>query len=242
MSGNNYHVLIQAREGSQRLPNKVILPVYEESLIESILFRFNAKDCSVLTGSKQSNLQLSRMVQSAGYPIQFGDDQNVMSRYANYAQNSSVDYLIRVTGDNPFVQHQHIQPMIELMQADNLDYCINSEIPIGCALEVIRRISLLKLCSGEIDQYSAEHVTPAFYTEASTWRWAKFRAGFNQLASLRLTVDTNEDLQLVRNLCQYFAKPSRDISLQDIDQLYSKDPDFFSLNRSICQRSYRELE
>lgn len=242
MSCSVYHVLVQAREGSTRLPAKVLSPLGKETLIESVISRFDSQKCTVLTGTIAKNRALKKVVSSLGYQIIFGDDLNVFQRYVDFARNSECKYLIRVTGDNPFVVYDCIDSMVELMDLRDLDYCISSDIPIGCALEVIRRTSLLELESSGADKYTQEHVTPEFYRENSSWRWAKYSCGFFELVKLRLTVDTPEDLQLVNTLCEYFDRHCKDITLQDIRRLYSYNPDFFQINQNISQRSYRELE
>ena len=242
MSSTTYHVLVQAREGSTRLPTKVLSLVGKETLIEGVISRFHSQKCTVLSGIESNNRSLQEVVFRLGYQIKFGDDLNVFKRYADFAKTSDHEYLVRVTGDNPFVVYDCIGDMIDLMESKKLDYCINCDIPIGCALEIIRRTSLLELESSGVDKYTQEHVTPAFYKESSPWRWAKYSCGFSNLEKLRLTVDTIEDLQLVNNLCEYFNRCCRDISLHEISRLYSLNPEFFQINQKISQRSFRDLE
>ena len=153
-----------------------------------------------------------------------------------------MENLVRITGDNPFVYHDCIEDMIELMNTNNLDYCISENVPIGCALEVFKRKSLLELESRGVDAFTREHVTPNFYSSNSSWKWLKYPCDYASISFLRLTVDTFEDLSLVVNICRFFGKEAHEISLLDLQGLYTQNPDFFNINQSIRQRSFRELE
>ena len=241
MSSRDYHVLVQAREGSTRLPKKTLMLIFKDSLISSVILRFDSSKCSVLTGSRENNQKLASHVTDLDYDIQFGSETNVFSRFTEFARNSDAEYLVRVTGDNPFVYVDCIDGMIDLINSNNLDYCISENIPIGCALEVFRRKSLLELENHGVDEFTKEHVTPNFYSSNDSWKWLKYNCNFSLIASLRLTVDTQEDLTLIRNICKYFNKEAQQICLSEIEELYFKNPDFFLINQSVHQKSFREL-
>ena len=93
-----------------------------------------------------------------------------------------------------------------------------------------------------MDEFTKEHVTPNFYHSNGLWKWLKYSCNFSSIASLRLTVDTSIDLSLVRNICKYFGREAQYICLSEIELLHRQDPDFFKINQSIHQRSFRELE
>ena len=242
MPTRDYHVLVQAREGSTRLPGKTLRPILKHSLIASVILRFNPSKCTVLTGARENNEKLASHLLSLDYSVKFGSEKNVFQRFAEFARNTEVENLVRITGDNPFVHHDCIGDMIELMNTNNLDYCISEKIPIGCALEVFKRKSLLELESRGVDEFTREHVTPNFYSSNGSWKWLKYPCDFASISSLRLTVDTFEDLSLVVNICRFFGKEAHEISLLDLQGLYTRNPDFFKINQSIRQRSFRELE
>jgi len=243
MASRDYHVLIQAREGSTRLPAKILKPLLlGYSLISSVMLRFSPLHCTILTGSEVKNQRLASHALTLGYQVNFGSETNVFQRFADFARNSSVQYLVRVTGDNPFVYVDCIDEMIDLMSLNDLDYCISKNIPIGCALEVLKRESLLELENLGVDEFTKEHVTPKFYSPNSSWKWLKYSCHFSSIASLRLTIDTQEDLSLAQNICKYFNREARKIYLFEIEELYRENPDFFKINQFIHQKSFRELE
>lgn len=235
-------MLVQAREGSSRLPNKTLMPVFRGSLISSVILRFNPSQCTVLTGSRKKNQKLASHISSLNYDVRFGPETNVFERFAEFARNSNVSYLVRVTGDNPFVYADCIDGMIDLINANNLDYCISEKIPVGCALEVFKRESLLELESLGIDDFTKEHVTPNFYSSNGSWKWLKYDCNFSSIANLRLTIDTQKDLDLGRNICKYFKREAQKICLSEIEKLYLQNSNFFKINRSVHQKSFRELE
>lgn len=242
MPVQDYHVLVQAREGSSRLPNKTLMPILKYSLISSVIFRFSRSQCSVLTGLSNNNQRLAAHISSSGYDVRFGSETNVFERFAEFARNSDVKYLVRVTGDNPFVYIDCIDEMINLIHLKDLDYCISENLPIGCAIEIFKRKSLLELEKLGIDDFTKEHVTSNFYSSKSLWRWLKYNCNFSSISSLRLTVDTKLDLDLIRNICKYFNREAYQIRLTEIEKLHHDEPNFFNINKSVRQKSFRELE
>ena len=102
-------IIIQARTGSTRLHNKILLPFYGEQRIIDILIA-NIKQacpdkCIILaTTNRPQDDVLAEVAHQAGILSFRGDEDNVLDRFIRAAEVFGVDRFIRVCSDNPFLR------------------------------------------------------------------------------------------------------------------------------------------
>ena len=105
-------VIIQARLGSTRLPNKVMLPMplgSERTIISEIIER--VKDVSeisnviVATSISKVNDDLESYIDSLKVECYRGSENDVLSRFYEIVIKHNFEYVIRLTGDNPIVDN-----------------------------------------------------------------------------------------------------------------------------------------
>ena len=87
---------------------------------------------------------------------------NVLSRYLSIAKMENADYVVRVTGDCPLIDHLVIDELIKKIIEESLDYVSNTIIrtfPDGLDAEVFRASAMYE---GEefANDFMKEHVTP----------------------------------------------------------------------------------
>ena len=99
-------IIIQARTGSTRLHNKILLPFYGEQRIIDILIA-NIKQacpdkCIVLaTTNRPQDDVLAETARQAGILSFRGDEDNVLDRFIRAAEVFGINRFIRVCSDNP---------------------------------------------------------------------------------------------------------------------------------------------
>ena len=102
-------IIIQARTGSTRLHNKILLPFYGEQRIIDILIA-NIKQacpdkCIVLaTTNRPQDDVLAETARQAGILSFRGDEDNVLDRFIRAAEVFGINRFIRVCSDNPFLR------------------------------------------------------------------------------------------------------------------------------------------
>jgi spore coat polysaccharide biosynthesis protein SpsF len=110
--------------------------------------------------------------------------------------------VIRATADNPFVDFDGPARLLRLLDA-GADYAIEEGLPVGAAVEAMR-VEVLRE-AGELASttYEREHVTPFIRQSVERYAVCAAPAPFElRRPSLRLTVDTRQDLQFVRSLVE----------------------------------------
>ena len=245
---------IEARMASSRLPKKVMAPIYKNlNTIEIIVQRVKKSklidDIVVATTNHQSDDILVNFLKKKKINYYRGSQNNVLSRIVSAAKKYNPDLLVQLTGDNPLVDSEIIDYITSYFKKNYLkfDYITNNgfsnlsnrEIPLGLDVSVIKFSSLIKILDLANQKDTKEHPSLYFYRDG--------KKKFNILnikmkkkwidKSLRLTMDTVEDLKFIKKLFKkLYNKKGLFFTIKDILNLKIKDKKMFSLNSNIKQR------
>jgi len=169
------------------------------------------------------------------------------------AKKYNPDLLVQLTGDNPLVDSEIIDYITSYFKKNYLkfDYITNNgfsnlsnrEIPLGLDVSVIKFSSLIKILDLANQKDTKEHPSLYFYRDG--------KKKFNILnikmkkkwinKSLRLTMDTVEDLKFIKKLFEkLYNKKGLFFTIKDILNLKIKNKKMFSLNSNIKQRLPRD--
>ena len=92
-------IIIQARTNSTRLPNKVILPFFQDKSILKILIeklkKTGIKLYVATTKSDKDNL-IEKIADETGVNCFRGDEKNVLSRFYSICKKNNLTHAIRV--------------------------------------------------------------------------------------------------------------------------------------------------
>ncbi|MCJ8345557.1 hypothetical protein MJH12_08450 [bacterium] len=233
---NEITFLIQARLASTRLPAKVLKTLYSMSLIEGVYHRIRHENVFILTSTSSSDDDLYQFCLDKGLAVHRGSENNVFSRFYDVIKDLKTPYVARITGDNPFVETDNCQKMIQRMKDEDLDRILNVYLPLGSSFEILTKQSFLKQAQEEMNDFQKEHVTSAYYQNPDLYKCGVFKENFKHLSHLRLTIDEVLDLGLIKKICQFYQKDSHEISMQEIEELYQKNPRLFLMNQKVQQR------
>lgn len=236
--------IVQARMGSTRFPNKVMRPVCGTPLIGLLLERLSKArrvDQIVLaTSTDACNDSLSGYVQSIGYPVFRGSENDVLDRYYQAARQFSADVVVRVTGDCPLIDPAIVDSVIDLFNQSSVEYAANVSpptFPDGLDTEVFSFAALELAWNESIDPRQREHVTP-FIRESNLSR-ANFANSIDESA-LRWTVDEPEDLTIVERVFEEFH-PRRDFAWSEVLALREAHQEWFEVNRHYVRNAGADL-
>jgi spore coat polysaccharide biosynthesis protein SpsF len=125
---------------------------------------------------------------------------DVLARYATVAEAyPEAEFVIRATADNPFVDIDASQRVLKALSA-GADYAVEEALPMGAAVEGMRRDALLQAQRDAATPYDREHVTPWVRRADHLVRVAPTAPAEVCAPELRLTVDTPQDLDHARRL------------------------------------------
>ncbi len=231
--------IVQASMGSTRLPNKVMKPIGGVPMIEILLKRLaksqEIDQIVVATSTDSRNQPLIEHVESLGFACEQGSENDVLGRYVQVAEKYQAKVVVRITGDCPLIDPMSVDECVREFHRQNVDCLSNSNPPTypdGLDVAVVK-IQALQIASKKADNmYQREHVMP--YINHSK----EFALGclkhFEDLSSLRWTVDDPEDFELIKNVLNHF-KPNIYFGWKDVLELQKAQPTLFASNLHITR-------
>jgi len=248
-------IIIQARLGSTRLPNKIILPFYKElSIIEILINKLkkNYYDIPfiVATSVNRADDKLTEMLQRKLIKVFRGSENNVLERFIDAARSNKFDHIIRVCADNPFFD---IKGTVELLDkhfeslSDYTGFKVSGDMPsikshLGLWGEVVTLKALEKVLNTTDKKIYLEHVTNFIYENKDSFAVNLINAPeilFGR-KDIRLTVDTQEDFDMSKEI---YSKLVASIKSQDarpemIAKFLDKNPKYLEvMKRQIVKNS-----
>jgi glutamate-1-semialdehyde 2,1-aminomutase len=231
--------IVQARIGSTRLPNKVMMPINAVPMIEVLLKRLSRAtklDQVVLATSVSSaNEPIAQHVRSLGYLCIRGSENDVLDRFVLAASEVAADVVVRITGDCPLVDPALVDECIDRFLSSDVDYFSNicpPTYPDGLDIEVVRVEALKRAMQESTKAFDHEHVTP-YVRESGVFRVGNM--GHNcDLSGLRWTVDELADLELIRRVFGYFH-PEIHFTWQQVLDLQHSRPELFDGNKHLIR-------
>jgi spore coat polysaccharide biosynthesis protein SpsF len=206
-------IVIQARKGATRLPNKMVLPFYQdkgvlELLIKKIKKQYPNTIIVLATTDNKADDELEQIALENEIQCYRGDENNVLSRFIEVGEQYHLKNIIRVCADNPFLDVLHIQELtskIEEGKYDYVSYKNNKGTPVikthlGLFTEAASLNALKSIAKNTDKKLYLEHVTNYLYTHDYEIKLLDLPEYFNNTDSIRLTLDTLEDFQLEKAL------------------------------------------
>jgi spore coat polysaccharide biosynthesis protein SpsF len=234
--------IIQARMGSARLPGKVLMDLGGRSVLARVVRRsMRAKSVTktiVATTLESADDAIAAECQRLGVSCFRGLEDNVLDRYYYAALNHAADVIVRVTSDNPLVDPDLIDDTIETIFRAGADYANNRSprtYPQGLDVEAFTFAALQKAWHEATRAYEQEHVTPYFYEHPAKFHCTSIKGQFDY-SHYRWTLDTHEDLQLIREI---YARLENDdqFSWNKALALMESGPQLANINAHIVQKS-----
>jgi spore coat polysaccharide biosynthesis protein SpsF len=236
--------IVQARTGSTRLPNKVLADLGGAPMLERVVERALSADrideVVVATTTHSSDDPVDALARSLGRPVFRGSEDDVLGRYAGAARSVGLrpsDVVVRITADCPLLDPSIADEVVRVLVDGGFDYASNTleprTSPRGLDVEAFTVRALFEAEADDRDPRTREHVTPWLYRHPERYRLGRVDRAPDR-SSLRLTVDTPEDLELVRRI--YAAARGAPGSLDEIAALFDAHPEWRTLNAHVEQK------
>jgi spore coat polysaccharide biosynthesis protein SpsF len=196
--------ITQARIGSTRLPEKILLKIGNKTLLEYHLERalqsVKVNEWLVATTLEPDSDLIVDIAENLGVKSFKGDTENVLKRFYDAAKSiEKPDYVVRITSDCPLIDPSLIDEVVDQTIRKGLIYCRTSDsFPDGVDVEVFTFSALEDAYQNAILSSDKEHVTPYIRREAEGTEWS-----FNcsvEYEHIRLTVDEAADFEAIEQL------------------------------------------
>ncbi len=195
-------IILQARLGSARLPGKALAPINSRTILDHCITRLQMSGLPVVvaTTDRSEDDAVERAAHKLGVEVFRGAEHDVLSRFIGAATTFGFTEIIRATADNPLVDPGAPRRTMAFRQRVGADHVVECGLPVGTSVEAVSLDALDRADTLISDPYDREHVT-SFVRRDSRFRALRAVApGDLRRPGLRLTVETPEDLEFIREV------------------------------------------
>ncbi|MEN2415073.1 cytidylyltransferase domain-containing protein [Flavobacterium mesophilum] len=220
------HIFLQARTSSTRLPNKVLLPFYNDKnildiIVEKLQKHFPLIPIIVCTTNNKRDSEIIKFCEKRNLNYFRGDEKNVLKRFIDAGHYYKCQNIIRICSDNPFLDINFLNELIafhnENPEADYWSFKNGKNIPVikthfGFFCEIVTLKALEDVASITSESIYLEHVTNFIYEDK------RFKCEFKTLPNflkdrndLRFTIDDIFDFEMLQKIYTYYKEFNEDI-------------------------------
>lgn len=239
-------IFVTARLKSTRLPRKVLKPIAGRPMIGHLLDRLKlarrAERIVICTSPLEQDDPLIDVAREEGIDYYRGHPDDVLLRLTNAAAQFNVDTVVSCTADNPFVDPEYIDRLVDYHLAHGHDYSRTEGLPFGTFAYTLSYPAMVRAC--EIKATTETEVWGGYFTQTGQFTWGEMVVDDPAVRwpQLRLTVDTPADFELIERIFDELYKAGSVFSLRDIVNLLRRRPDLVAINADVQQKPGRPIE
>lgn len=235
--------ITQARTGSTRLPNKVLLEIQNKSLLQIHIDRIKQSklidDIYIATTVKYSDNSIEELAKQLNIHYYRGSEDDVLDRFYQTIKDIQPDYVVRLTSDCPLIDPQLLDEVIQEAINKKYDYYANiiEELyPDGQDIEVFTFKALETAWKDAKLLSEREHVTPYIRNNSTSKGGTIFISANHGLDKsynhVRLTVDEPNDLEVIKKLVNNLGLEK---DWKTYAEYYETNQDISDLNSKITR-------
>jgi len=234
-------IMIQARRGSSRLPDKVLLPVLGKPIlsrmIERVLQSRYSGDLTLVTTTDLHDEVIEELGVNSGIQVYRGHPTDLLDRHYQAARILNADAIVKIPSDCPLIDPSIIDRVIGyyLQYSDQFDYVSNlhpATYPDGSDVEIMSFSALERAWHEASLPLEREHTTPYFWENPDRFRIGNvlWESDLDLSMSHRWTIDYWEDYLFIRSIYEKLYPNDRCFSLNSILKLIEEQPELMEIN------------
>lgn len=237
--------ILQARMASTRLPGKIFEPIGDKPLLGWVIERLRRtpgiERIVIATSTNPADARVVSYAREQGIPCGTGPEEDVLRRFViALDEYPAAAAIVRATADNPLLDPETLGMMAAELIREKADWVGAGAAPLGSVAEVANAAALRLADAEAVETRYREHVTTFIHSQPERFKvrmvtppdWLAGRA-------YRLTVDTAEDLAMMRALYGKLTAMGQNFDPRAAVALLDKDPDLRAMNVGIVQKNWR---
>jgi len=224
-------VVILSRFNSKRLPGKALREINGIPVLLFIIKRinevFSKENIIIATSTKGSDDAIANFADNNNINCYRGDLDNVAQRFYEAGKVKGWDYIVRINGDNIFVDTSLLDEMSKVALLGNYNFLSNLKnrtYPKGMSVEIVNTSfygEQLKFIRKS--KYHSEHVTSYLYENENLIKCIFFyNHKFPEAAGVQLALDTQEDLDRSIWIIENIKTKNKVYNLEEIIEILKK--------------------
>ncbi len=243
--------IIQARMNSSRLPGKVLLDLAGKPMLSRVVERVRRARtlCAVgvATTTDPSDDAVEVFCREQGFAVYRGSQFDVLDRYYQAALRFQAEVVVRITADCPVMDPVLVDETVEAFLSGGVDFAAtrlpppwHRTYPIGLDIEVCSFAGLEKAWKEATLPFEREHVMPYFYDQDGRFKLLVLNHD-PDYGDRRWTVDTADDLQLLKQVFEHFGGRD-DFTWQQVLKLMQEHPEMERINAGVQHKSGTDVD
>ncbi len=235
----NIGFLITARLKSERLKKKLTLKIKGKTILDHLIDRIKlSKKISkiiICTSDQNQDKELEIIAQKNNVDFFSGHKDDVIQRLFDASQKYSLDYVLNITGDCPFVDPYYADKIVDHYLKTNADLIRQFDLPHGVFCYGIKISALKKIL--EIKDTSHTEVWGKYFTDTGYFYVSDLKVNkkLHRRPDLRMTLDYKQDFIFFKRVFDKLYNKNKVFSLTDIINLLNKEKDIIDINSKYSE-------
>ena len=251
MSTPQIITVVQARTGSSRLPNKVMMPILDQPLLLRMLERVTAaKNTGTLVVATSTNNEddiIAELCNENNINCYRGHPTDLLDRHYKAALPYNPDAVVKIPSDCPLIDPQIIDNVLQyyINHNDKYDFVSNlhpATYPDGNDVEVMSFETLKETWEKADKNYEREHTTPYIWEHPDKFRLSNFiwNEGIDYSTTHRWTIDYEEDYRFIKAVYEELYNENNLFGIDDILKLLYDKPEIYHINSRYAGKYWYE--
>lgn len=225
-----------ARLSSSRLPGKVLKTICGHSVLYHHIERL--RQCPEIdeiwlgTTKSPNNAPLIEEAKKIGIPYYAGAEEDVVERYLEIGRRTNADVFVRCGCDKPLFSYEVVNTLLDEYTNEDV---MSSSTPLGrgIASELLSMSCIERI----YEHYHGPAITKHVYEYPHLYRTRAVPID-DELSrpEFRLTLDTEEDFDLIKKLYSLFYEPGQPVDLREVYKYLDDNPELANINRFVEEK------
>jgi len=239
MNNRKIVAIVQARMGSSRLPQKVLMPLAGKPalyrLVERLKYSKLIDQIVIATTDESQDDSIREFCTDNNLDCYNGSENDVLDRYYQAAMLYKADIIVRITGDCPVVDPLIVDEVIMGYIEGNFQvYSLSGEFPDGLDCSVYAFNALKDAWENADLPSEREHVGP--YMSNHPEKFARGRLfKFKGLEHHRWTLDEENDYYFLAEIYNRLYQNGKIFYTDEILELLDDQPHLMEINSGITR-------
>ena len=237
--------VIQARTGSSRLPNKILLPLSDAPLLFRMYERVAISKLKgtivVATTTDKSDDKVEQLCNDYQINCYRGHPTDLLDRHYQAAKLLNADAIVKIPSDCPLIDSDIIDKVLRfyLDNSDKFDYVSNlhpASYPDGNDVEIMSYEALKNTWENAKLELEREHTTPYFWENPDKFKIGNvvWETGLDYSMSHRFTIDYEKDYNFIKQVYDELYPINNKFKLENILDLLERKPELKKINEEYC--------
>ena len=229
--GWNPTAIIAARMGSTRLPGKTLMLIAGKTTLQRVVERVRLaaeiRQVVVATSTDRRDDAIADLCERLEVDLFRGSEADVLGRYLAAAEHYQADPIVRVTADCPLIDPGVLNALVSTYRDNAGAFVANNlekSFPHGLDAECFSLDMLRQAAAQTGEDRDTEHVSQWMARQPGA---VNLRSPVD-LSNIRITLDTRDDLTLIRAIYRSFGGRAF-VSTADVVWLLQRRPELAKL-------------